>query len=162
DAPADKLGLGARAPLDLAVGLAPQPIRDTPGEMLGVPGDADFAVLLPNHAADLRLMADAVHDAEEGNGAAGAERHRLRPLIEAVADPGPVEERESPALFERGAAREHDNDAAFAMVEAQDDAARPLVGLVDYRDPAVGHRQNLPAGPRLIPVVVCNSLIRKY
>jgi hypothetical protein len=45
------------------------------------------------------------------------------------------------------------------MIEAQDDAARPLVGLIDQGHPAVGNRQNLAPRPRPRPVIVRNSLI---
>src|SRR5215813_5728236 len=47
------------------------------------------------------------------------------------------------------------------MVEAQDDAARSLVGLVDQRHPPVGNRQNLAPAPGALPVVVGNTLTGK-
>jgi hypothetical protein len=104
-------------------------------------------------------MTDAVHDTEKGNLAAGAERHRLGQQIEAVADPAAVQERESAALFQRCPPRQHHHDAAFAVVEAQDDAMRALVGLIDQRNPPVGHRQDLAVAPGTLSMIIRNALI---
>jgi hypothetical protein len=45
------------------------------------------------------------------------------------------------------------------MVEAQDDAMRALVGLIDQRDPPVGHCQDLAAASGALPMIVRNALI---
>src|SRR5262249_22711785 len=89
------------------------------------------------------------------------ERHGLGQQIEAVANPAAVQECESAPLGDRRPARQHHHDAALAMVEAQDDPARPLVRLIDERYPPVGHRPDLAPTPRVLSMVICNALIRK-
>src|SRR5882757_3923168 len=84
---ADRFGLLAGAGLDLALGLALQPLMDPAGQMLLIAGHMDLALFAPDDAPCRGAVTDAMRLAEEGHDGAVGERNRLRQLIETLGDP---------------------------------------------------------------------------
>ena len=147
DAPdplAQLIGLLQRPALELPARLQLQPILDPAGQMLRPAGDMDLPGLAPDDAAVGLAVADAMLDPEIGDRDAMQEGQRLGHAREPLLDPALVGEGEAPPILLGRPGRQDDHDAA-AMVEADDDPARPLVLLEDQGNRPVAHRQQIAA-----------------